>query len=71
MPEPPKPTEGSVIREQCRDFMRFICPKKSLDSMPECFEKKLVRIIYMMSLLSSEEHIEDNILFIETNEARI
>lgn len=39
--------------------------------MPECFEKKLVRIIYMMSLLSSEEHIEDNILFIETNEARI
>ena len=39
--------------------------------MPKCFEKKLVRIIFMMSLLSSEEHIEDNILFIETNEARI
>ena len=39
--------------------------------MPECFEKTLVRIIYMMSLLSCQEAIEDNILFKETNELRL
>jgi len=48
MPEQPPISEGSVIREQCKDFMRFARDSK----MPECFEKTLVRIIYMMSLLS-------------------
>lgn len=68
MPEPPKASEGSVIRDQCKDFMRFV-DKES--KMPECFEKTLVRIIYMMSLLSCEEKIEDTILYIETNEDRV
>ena len=39
--------------------------------MPECFEKTLIRIIYMMSLLSCEEKIDENILFIETKEDRL
>lgn len=38
--------------------------------MPECFEKTLVRIIYMLSLLSRDDSVDD-ILFIDTTVLRV
>lgn len=38
--------------------------------MPESFEKTLIRIIYLLSLLSRQDSVDD-ILFIETKEERI
>lgn len=54
----------SKIVQQCKDLMRFA------KLMPECFEKTLIRTIYMASLLS-RENSRDGELFIETKDLRL
>lgn len=54
----------SKVAQQCKDLMRLA------KEMPECFEKTLVRTIYMSSLLSRTNSIDD-VLYIETNDLRL
>ncbi len=54
----------SKVEQQCKEIMRFA------KSMPECFEKNLIRTIYMASLLSRANSLDD-VLYIETNDLRL